>query len=663
MKREKLVTAGTGFVLACLLSFGAMGAMISGLNLPVDRIGRLYGAWLISAAVGVVLFSFKSGWLPMLLAAVLGSIYLSNYSDHVLALLTRLSALYHSAYRWGVLDFAGVDWRMIPADLPLMVWGCLLALSTAEAVVGGRKLSLTVLLTLLPVGSTLVVTNTPPEGKYLFAVMLAMILLLLTATVRRHSPHQGARLAVLTALPVGLLLGLLFLVCPQEGYVNRSEEYLDRVVSWCQKTISTPFDRTGLINQPPVGPNESVTNNLSSLGPRSSWNYTVMEVGADFSDTVYLRGQDFDSYDGLSWTATAGREEIFGGMPSYGRWVYDGTITIRTLSFANVLYLPYYPTEEQTVSGGRIANSDMLRSYWFEVRTPMNLDQVIYEAPAYSDIDTSAYTDLPSDTRRWAVEYLHKNGLNQSTDTALAAAIADHVRGSALYNKNTASMDRAYDDFARWFLEEADTGYCVHFATATAVLLRAAGIPARYVTGYMLQTEAGGTVKVTADQAHAWAEYYDESLGAWVVMESTPADLNQEETAPPVIQTEPPTRPQETVPTQPDSQQPVTQPLSPDDPVPGGDVNTTIDLSGLWMRGLWTALKWLLLPLGLVLVLEAQYRLRRRLRRRGGRPNDRALEKWQQIELLCRCTRQPLPGDLKALAEKAKFSQYTRTAQ
>ena len=69
------------------------------------------------------------------------------------------------------------------------------------------------------------------------------------------------------------------------------------------------------------------------------------------------------------------------------------------------------------------------------------------------------------------------------------------------------------EDFAVWFLEEGETGYCVHFATAATVLLRAAGVPARYVTGYMAPVEASTPTTVSADQAHAWRNIMNPGWG------------------------------------------------------------------------------------------------------------------------------------------------------
>ncbi len=75
------------------------------------------------------------------------------------------------------------------------------------------------------------------------------------------------------------------------------------------------------------------------------------------------------------------------------------------------------------------------------------------------------------------------------------------------------------------FLLEKPAANCEFFASGTAVLLRIAGIPCRYVTGY-----AGGEYNllgkywvVRQRDAHAWVEAYVPDEG-WVVVDSTPAD-------------------------------------------------------------------------------------------------------------------------------------------
>ena len=58
------------------------------------------------------------------------------------------------------------------------------------------------------------------------------------------------------------------------------------------------------------------------------------------------------------------------------------------------------------------------------------------------------------------------------------------------------------------FLFEEKRGYCEHFSSSFAFLMRAAGVPARVVIGYQggLASQAGNTVQVYQYSAHAWVE-------------------------------------------------------------------------------------------------------------------------------------------------------------
>ena len=51
-------------------------------------------------------------------------------------------------------------------------------------------------------------------------------------------------------------------------------------------------------------------------------------------------------------------------------------------------------------------------------------------------------------------------------------------------------------------------------------MLRALDIPARMVTGYLVDAKADAWVEVTGENAHAWAEYYSLGVG-WVPLEAT----------------------------------------------------------------------------------------------------------------------------------------------
>jgi transglutaminase-like putative cysteine protease len=65
-------------------------------------------------------------------------------------------------------------------------------------------------------------------------------------------------------------------------------------------------------------------------------------------------------------------------------------------------------------------------------------------------------------------------------------------------------------------------GYCEQYAGTMAVMVRAAGIPARVALGYTPgEKQDDGTRLITSDDAHAWVEVYFQSLG-WVPFDPTP---------------------------------------------------------------------------------------------------------------------------------------------
>jgi transglutaminase-like putative cysteine protease len=64
----------------------------------------------------------------------------------------------------------------------------------------------------------------------------------------------------------------------------------------------------------------------------------------------------------------------------------------------------------------------------------------------------------------------------------------------------------------------AGNGVCQDFAHVTLALLRAAGLPARYVSGYLhpaLEAEVGET---TAGESHGWVGFWP---GDWLAVDPT----------------------------------------------------------------------------------------------------------------------------------------------
>lgn len=79
------------------------------------------------------------------------------------------------------------------------------------------------------------------------------------------------------------------------------------------------------------------------------------------------------------------------------------------------------------------------------------------------------------------------------------------------------------------FLRESRSGHCEYFATATVLLLRAAGVPARYVVGYSPEPRRDGEWVARGRDAHAWCLAFVE--GRWREVDTTPGIWREREAA------------------------------------------------------------------------------------------------------------------------------------
>jgi hypothetical protein len=80
------------------------------------------------------------------------------------------------------------------------------------------------------------------------------------------------------------------------------------------------------------------------------------------------------------------------------------------------------------------------------------------------------------------------------------------------------------------FLFERKQGHCEYFASAMAMLMRAAGVPARHVAGFYggEWNEVGHYLQIRQRDAHAWVEVWLGPLG-WMPFDPTPAAPGQGE--------------------------------------------------------------------------------------------------------------------------------------
>ena len=102
-------------------------------------------------------------------------------------------------------------------------------------------------------------------------------------------------------------------------------------------------------------------------------------------------------------------------------------------------------------------------------------------------------------------------------DYEKVTAVKNYLQKNCTYTLSPSQPEEG-KDMVDYFLFESRVGYCAHYASAMAVLLRSAGVPARYVCGFVSPKEHfNGDFVITNEQAHAWVEVYSDVLGFYPV--------------------------------------------------------------------------------------------------------------------------------------------------
>src|SRR3989454_1598074 len=258
----------------------------------------------------------------------------------------------------------------------------------------------------------------------------------------------------------------------------------------------------------------------------------------------YWRGLAFDTYTGRGWRMSDQSVEEFASdqsriVPRLGPdepWPAGSEQSIQTFYVEaeqpNVIFAAYRPFEVFFPTGAIGVDR------YAGMRSPLRLEQgmiysVISRVPAPAEaLLARGHGDVPAPIR---AHYLQLPAISPrvrhlaSELTAgvespyrQAEAIRRYLRREFTYTLQAPLLpDRA--DAVDEFLFVTRRGSCETFASTPAVLLRAAGIPARLVTGYTTgaYNVFTGYYEVRNSDAHAWVEMFQPGAG-WIEMEATP---------------------------------------------------------------------------------------------------------------------------------------------
>lgn len=673
MKPSKY-TFFTSLLCASGLSAGLCFCVMTSFAVPADGLS-LVCACVLAALLFSALLLLPKSWIWLLAMAALagGGFYMlrAQLVDSTSALVFAVTQQYSEAIP-GIQTVHLTDTSGMDATLILILIAALYALLCSWTVMRSESLVYLLVLTLPVLALCLIILQTPPAAWAILLVVGVLALLLLTQLLRARQAGEGNRLALLLAAPLALLIGLLAVLFPAGTY-DRAE-WSDHL----QETISTAADKLTLFRRDaktgqvkfssPISPStlgsylwdSSVTSvNLNRIGPQVQFGRSVMRVKSEVSGPVHLRGDSMAVYEDNRWKALP--ESDYTDTDSMMNALLAGIVPvsyrpdmqIETNMKSGIYYLPYFaaalPEDAVPYYDAYVKNPSQQTSYsiyYFSMRGSF-VDNGAYETFVHE-----AYTQVPDETRQALADILPQLGVQpDDAPEQIVSAVQAYVSASASYDLSTPSVPNG-EDFVSWFLHDSETGYCVHFATAAAILLRCLDVPARYVTGYSTAITANEWTTVTSDDAHAWVEYYFDGAG-WYVLDPTPAADTPAQTAP----EEPIAAPIEPADNQPEDTPPAGDepPAVPD--IPAESQETTQKTNKKSVNILHFVWPVLVLAAALFLWRALRFSVRRAAIGRGS-PNRRAVALYHHICWLSRQTKTEVPSDFLEIAEKARFSHH-----
>lgn len=299
-------------------------------------------------------------------------------------------------------------------------------------------------------------------------------------------------------------------------------------------SVSLPFNTTSYF-----GFAEHV--DLRTVGQLSD--EPIMRVRAD--RPRFWRGIVFDVYDGHAWSRSAEEPTPLYGTPvrlvppdaehvTKGRTVdvvqtfellgdtpnlVFGAADAREVWIAGASATPW---SDGTITTSNVQETETIYSVISEVNVtePALLREAAGQVPASI---AARYTQLPVTLPQRVHDLADDLTREAPTAYAKAEAVEAWIAENTEYSLTTAPPPLQQDTVDH-FLFDSRQGWCEPIAASMVVLLRSAGVPARFATGFQPgdRNPLTGVWDVKMSQAHAWVEVWVPEYG-WIAFDPTQA--------------------------------------------------------------------------------------------------------------------------------------------
>ena len=571
-----------------------------------------------------------------------------SYLTSIVVLKYREVSVYDFQFQSGFVYFD----QPITCALSFLVLFIPMFLLAAVAI-EHKKYFLAIIALLPGVFIELLFTITPP-WYFLSAFVLYVLILLIAALQKGPSLKKPMLL-----LSVGAMV-ITYLVFPLDSY--RPSKYS----LFSQSKL--PLNSAG---------NDKDQYDISNQGDRHYRNSLEFVIrnnvkNTDFALTNFkIRSIAYDLYDDGKWESSHEQSENIWFLSNLNV-IADVTkatrqnVEIKQISGSSLKnYTPYFITNEDLryfgdhyegnnpqnyemiipnddfnavlMANSPSAKDDLLK----EIAMRNGTEQYLTTSLDRDKVDHDQLTAVPEETGEIIDTFLKQNAVSNNGN------IFDYISqcNQALARNTTYTLTPGHDvqgDAVDYFLNVSKKGYCVHYASTLALMLRRGGFRARFAVGYQVPGSKNnvGSLVVKDSNAHAWVEIYDDYLG-WIPVEATPTSNDNPNNPTDTITPSPTNEPSQTEPNTPST------PQNNDQQAPVKQEQLVIYTPVYYLVGL-VIITWLFVM---------QSKVRHKYMFKGADSNNQRVcfEYYYLNKLNIDCSK------IKELVDKARFSKYQLT--
>ena len=439
-----------------------------------------------------------------------------------------------------------------------------------------------------------------PSAMWLWITIMFIIAMLIMNTSqafvkKNDNKRLYLQIASLAAAAGVFIIGIISSLIVRESTYVKSPVYenvADSIVSLYEKIelALTSLGGNGGGGDSSIeseGDGKTIINN-GELGQTDEINYTnelmVRVYTMNYDDSIYLKqfvGVNFknNTWDEPKWTGEPAKElKKLGVYPQHmtceligtGIGSYDWTgwhVNCMRIDYVNLdddrQLMPIYSGAMmygyEPKSEAYFERDDLYFSYWDVERDTILSWIKIMNEPGYStilngiyqqaydiynDYVYDTYLDVKTDCAEQLIEMFGGSDISSTEKRYMVAdRVAKYLHDNCSYSLSPGKVPEG-KDLVDYFLNESHEGYCTYYASAAVMMLRAAGIPARYVNGFYITGDNlarydNGIVfddepddifscqyDVLDSDAHAWVEFYIDDFG-WVTFDPTNSSGNE----------------------------------------------------------------------------------------------------------------------------------------